>query len=496
MKRKKYISVLIGVFLVFFPNIHVKAPPAQAHVQAMEQNGGLQNQLAHFLNSEPSLKGAIAGVSIRSATTGQIVYEHNGNIRLRPASNMKLLTAAAALSSLGENYQFTTEVLTDGKMKGDMLKGNLILKGKGDPTLLKRDFDSIADSLQKKGIKVIQGDLIGDDTWYDDIRLSTDLMWSDESSYYGAQISALTASPDEDYDAGTVLIEVKPGNKIGSRAIISITPRSNYVNIVNNAVTVSPDSIKEIKIVRKHGSNTISIEGVIPFKAAVSKEWVAVWEPTGYALRLFKESLSSKGIRLIGKTKTGVSPINAHIITKHHSMPLKKLLIPFMKLSNNGHAEVLVKEMGKAIKNEGSWDKGLEVMKGQLSKLGVHPDTLVLRDGSGISHIDLVPANEISKLLFEVQDKKWFKSYMQSLPVSGEMDKMVGGTLRYRMKAASLKGKVFAKTGSLSTVSSLSGYVKTQKGDKLIFSILINNIVDESKGKDIEDKICALLANQ
>lgn len=493
LKRNLFIFPLV-ILIAFIPNVHVKAP--LAHVHAMEKRGSLSEQLNQLLNNDPILKGAIAGVSIRSAETGQVLYDHFGNIRLRPASNMKLLTAAAALSALGENYRFTTEILSNGRLQGTTLQGNLFLKGKGDPTLLKKDFNAMASDIRKKGIKVINGDLIGDDTWYDNVRLSTDLMWSDETSYYGAQVSALTASPDEDFDAGTVIVEVKPGGGIGSNAIATVTPQTNYVKIINHAVTVSPDSRKELTIERQHGSNTITIKGTIPVKSSTTKEWIAVWEPTRYALDLFKQSLAENGIKLGGMVKTGVATDDAQILMTHKSMPLKQLLIPFMKLSNNGHAETLVKEMGRVIKGEGSWDKGIKVMKAQLSKLGLHANSLVIRDGSGISHIDLVPAGEISSLLFAAKKQKWYHSYLHSLPVAGEGDKMVGGSLRYRMKSAPLKGNVKAKTGTLSTVTSLSGYVKTNSGKELIFSILLNNLTDESKGKDIEDKICAILVNQ
>lgn len=496
---KKIHRILTTIFvfiLAFTPNMHVKAPLAHIQAHAIEEKGDLSNQLDQLLNKDHNLYGAIAGVSVRSAATGQIMYDHFGSIRLRPASNMKLLTAAAALSALGENYRFTTEILTNGRKQGNTLHGNLFLKGKGDPTLLKKDFDSMAADLRKKGIKSIQGDLIGDDTWYDNVRLSTDLMWSDETSYYGAQVSALTASPDKDFDAGTVVVEVKPGSEIGSKAITAVTPKTSYVKIVNNAVTVSPDSRKEIRIKRDHGSNTVTIEGTIPVKASTTKEWIAVWEPTRFALDLFKQSLAENGIKVEGKVKTGVTSDGSQLLITHKSIPLKQLLIPFMKLSNNGHAETLVKEMGKVVKGEGSWDKGIEVMIKQLSKLGVHTNSLVIRDGSGISHIDLVPADEISSLLYAVQKQKWYHSYLQSLPVAGETDKMVGGSLRYRMKTAPLKGNVKAKTGTLSTITSLSGYLKTTSGKELIFSILLNNLTDESKGKDIEDKICAILVNQ
>src|SRR5699024_9944839 len=135
------------------------------------------------------LDGTVTGVSVRHADTGELLYSRDGDKRLRPASNMKLLTASTALEILGPNYQFETEVLTDEARLGVVMHGNLYLKGKGDPTLMKEDLDAFAKDLKDKGIQRIEGNIIGDDSWYDDVRLSQDLNWSDEPFYTGAQVS-------------------------------------------------------------------------------------------------------------------------------------------------------------------------------------------------------------------------------------------------------------------------------------------------------------------
>lgn len=482
------IMICLLVAVPFFP---VKTYEAQA-VNRLE---GLSQKLEPLVKNEPALQGAIAGISVRSAESGEILFEWNGNVRLRPASNMKILTAAAALSTLGEKHRFRTEVITDGQRNGNVLKGNLYLKGKGDPTLLKEDFDHFAKELRRMGIERIQGDIVGDDSWYDDVRLSQDVIWSDETAYYGAQVSALTASPNQEYDAGTVLVEISPGKRIGDKVVVHVTPKNNYIKILNYGITVSPDSASECRIQRDHGSNIIVVQGMIPLKSNKKREWVAVWEPTGYALNLFGSALTEQGIQWTGKVRTEKTPQGAKILLTHKSMPLVELLTPFLKLSNNGHGEILVKEMGKVLKNEGSWERGLEVMVKQLPKFGVNTQKMVIRDGSGISHLNLISANEISNLLFHIQKETWFPPFLNALPVAGKQEKFIGGTLQNRMSVPPLAGNVKAKTGTLTTVSCLSGYIMIRSGERLAFSILLNNLLDEEKGKDFEDRLMMELAS-
>ncbi|KAA9023849.1 D-alanyl-D-alanine carboxypeptidase/D-alanyl-D-alanine endopeptidase [Niallia endozanthoxylica] len=485
--RIKYFF-LITVILLALPI------PSLAEGQNLKKAVTLELEIDNIINDQ-RLKGAITGVSIRKADSGEIVYSSYGDIRLHPASNMKLLTAAAALEQLGPDYQFSTEVWMDGRIKRKVLKGNLYLKGKGDPTLMKEDLDLFAKKLKAKGITKINGNLVGDDSWYDSIRLSQDLNWSDESFHTGAQVSALTLSPSNDYDSGTVLLEINPAAKIGKKAKIQVTPKNEYVTIMNLTKTVETTQASEVSFERLHGENTIIVKGTIPQNSSTIKKWAAVWEPTEYAIHVFKTSLKEYGITFTGKSemKTGVTPKEASKLAVRKSMPLKDLLIPFMKLSNNGHAEVLTKEMGKVVYGEGSWEAGLQVIKETVSELGLHGNTIQLRDGSGMSHKNMIPANELSKLLFIAQKKSWFPEFERSLPVAGQPDKGTGGTLRNRLKDELTIGNVRAKTGSISGVSTLSGYVTARNGEKFIFSILINNYLAASV-TDIEDRIVRTLA--
>lgn len=476
----------INIFIIFTLVSLLIAP---CPINAQKWGSSFQSEFHQLLQNEPLLKGSLTGISIRSAKTGEILYEHNGDIRMRPASNMKLLTGAAALSVLGKDYQFKTELRRDGVIEDQTLKGNLYVKGYGDPTLIKEDLSDMAKKLARTGVTMIEGDLIGDDSWYDDVRLSPDLVWSDESAYYGSQISALTLSPDHDYDSGTVLMEISPGLNIGEPAQIQLYPSTNYVNVINQTLTGSPDGNTDLTIERKHGTNTVFVKGLLPIGAKIKKEQISVWEPTQLVLEVFKQELEKQGIIVSGTTKPGETPQNTQLLVKHDSIPLSELLIPFMKLSNNSHAEVLIKEMGKKSLGEGSWEKGLQVLAEQLTKFGVNPGTLVIRDGSGISHVNLIPANELTQLLYHVQKEDWFPTFVNSLPIAGNMDKMIGGTLRNRMKTLDVK----AKTGTLSTVTSLAGYVETKDSETVIVSILLNNLIDEDKGKEVEDRIIEMI---
>lgn len=499
--KKRTLILLVFAILVFLPltgqtiNFQLTASEDPPLSQTAEPTT-LKQKLDEIL-ADDKLIGTVTGVSVRKAKSGELIYAQNGNTRLRPASNMKLLTSTAALETLGPDYQFTTEVWTDGSVKGNVLHGNLYLKGKGDPTLLEQDLREFAVELHKKGIHKIKGKLVGDDTWYDDVRLSEDLNWSDEPFYTGAQVSALTLSPDSDYDAGTVIVEVTPSDQIGEPANVHMTPKNDYLTINNQTSMVAGDESKDISITRQHGTNEILIEGSMPLNGSTSKSWSSVWEPTGYTLNVFQRTLAEQGIHFIGKTDVsfGQTPKQATMLAEKKSMPLRELLIPFMKLSNNGHGEILTKEMGKIAHGEGSWEKGLQVTETVAKKLGVNTSTVQLRDGSGMSHKTYIPANSLTQLLYNAQEKSWFPIWEQSLPVAGISDRLVGGTLRSRMKEEPAKGNVKAKTGSLNSVSTLTGYVTAKDGEKLIFSIMINNYLGASSGiTAIEDEIAVTLA--
>ncbi|ARK30462.1 D-alanyl-D-alanine carboxypeptidase/D-alanyl-D-alanine endopeptidase [Halalkalibacter krulwichiae] len=454
------------------------------------------DQLHQIIESDPVLQGSFISISVRSAQTGEVLFEHNANTRLRPASNMKLLTAATALSVLGEEHRFTTELYSDGVLNWKVLNGDLIIKGSGDPTLMVEDLRNLVQVLKTQGVKVIRGDVIADDTHFDDVRYPIDVPWSDEETYYGAQISALTVSPDQDYHTGTIRIMMKPGKQTGDKALISIVPQTNYVTIVNEVRTTSRDNKGAISVSRKHGENVIYLKGSIPMNGTTKTEYVAVWEPTEHVLEVIKQVLTNHGIILLGSTKVGKTPERAKQVAVHQSMPLSEILVPFMKYSNNGHAEMIVKEMGYKVTGEGSFESGLSVLKNELQRFDLEGENLIIRDGSGISHVNSITANDISKLLFKVQEEPWFSSFYHSLPLVDGDTRIERGTLYSRMKQTAATKRVRAKTGTLTSVSSLAGYIERNDENDLIFSILLNNVLDVKQAKKLEDRIVLSLTNK
>jgi D-alanyl-D-alanine carboxypeptidase/D-alanyl-D-alanine-endopeptidase (penicillin-binding protein 4) len=469
----------------------VSATPKRAAAAAAGPVENLRRDLDAIL-SQPGIAEAHASVLVRAAE-GEVLYAREAGERLLPASNAKLFSSAAALEVLGPDHRFPTSVLADGDRRGRELAGDLYLRGRGDPTMLAADYDDLAAKVAAEGITRVRGRLVADDTWYDATRLGNSWGWDDEPFYYSGEISALTVSPDEDYDAGTVIVEVRPGARAGDPARLTLVPETAHVKLVNDATTTASGSTS-ISVERRHGANTIDVSGTIPLGADADRSWSTVTEPAAYAADVFRRALARHGVRVSGPSTIGTTPDDATPLATHESMPLADLLVPFLKLSNNGHAEVLVKEMGRETAGEGTWNAGLAAEAEALEGLGVDPTKLRLVDGSGLSRQDFVPADQIGNLLVAARSRPWFDTWYDALPIAGVSERMVGGTLRSRMTGTRAAGNVHAKTGSLTAVSGLSGYVTAADGEPLVFSIVQNYFLGDVNAKQVEDQVAIRLA--
>ncbi len=465
----------------------VVAPAHAATVSApvtRQAAGDLKTDLDKII-SDSRLTGATVGLTVRNATTGEVLYDHNANTQVTPASNNKLETSTAAFGLLGTGYRFRTSVYTRGS--------NLYLKGTGDPTMRGADYDKLAAAVAAKGIKKVKGSLIADDSWFDSKRVPSDWDPTDLPYYYAAENSALTVSPDPEFDEGTVSVTVKPGTG-GAAPKVSLSPKTGVVTIDNKAKTGAAGSASTVSIDRTVGTNTIVISGSIPSDATTFEDLATVHNPTLYAADVFRRALKAHGVSVTGTTKRGTTPKGAKTAATRQSMPLSQLATPFLKLSNNPIAETLVKAIGHKVKGKGTWPAGLAAISSYLKTLGVDTSQVHQADGSGLSHANHTTPRQLTNVLKAAQSRDWFSTWYNALPIAGEPGEFVGGTLENRMKGTAAAGNVHAKTGSLTGVTALGGYVTDPSGQKLIFSSVFNGYTSSSP-KDIEDSIAVRLAS-
>jgi D-alanyl-D-alanine carboxypeptidase/D-alanyl-D-alanine-endopeptidase (penicillin-binding protein 4) len=292
---------------------------------------------------------------------------------------------------------------------------------------------------------------------------------------------------------GSLTVETRPGAAAGQPAVVRTVPATDFVRIVNQATTGPAGSGDNVNVERQLGVNNIVVTGTIATDAGVDSTLSTVSDPTGYAAALFRDALDRHGVHVEGPTVRAVTPAAAQTITTRQSIPLSQLLTPFLKLSNNAHAEILVKAMGQKAQGVGSWDAGLGSVTGVASQLGVDTSAVQLVDGSGLSNLDFIPALQTTNLLIGAQREPWFQTWFDALPIAGQPDPLVGGTLRNRMRGTPAAGNVHAKTGTLTGASALSGYVTDADGERLVFSIMENNYLTGAP-KDLEDAVAIDLA--
>lgn len=444
------------------------------------------------LLADPVLNGATVSVMVRDARSGSTLYQHNPRTRLIPASNLKLLTTAAAMDVLGPQYRFSTQLLSNGTQQDGRLAGNLYLRGLGDPTTQFADYQALAAQLASQGVRQVQGDLVFDDTWFDAERLGVDWAQDDESTYYGAQISALTVSPNADFDAGTLLVTAKAPVALGQPVNVVVNPSTDYVQLSNRAISGPGNSYA---ITRQHGTNLLQLSGALaPGKQ--SRQWVSVWEPTQLVANLFEQALAQQGIQVLGRRVIGgASPATATVLAEHRSAPLQDLITPLLKLSNNNMSEALLKAMGRKTANAGTAAAGVAAVAAFMQRQGLDPATLNQVDGSGLSRRNLVSAQNLTDLLLASAKQPWFDAWYNALPIAGNADRMTGGSLRYRLRGTAAENNLHAKTGSMAGVSSLSGYITDAEGRRLVFSMISNNYLsDAAPVRALENRVALALA--
>jgi D-alanyl-D-alanine carboxypeptidase/D-alanyl-D-alanine-endopeptidase (penicillin-binding protein 4) len=495
---------------------------------APHKHHNLNKQIEKIL-AQPDLGRGFWGIEIRSMDSGKVLYSLNADKMFTPASNTKLFTTAAALALIGPGYKFRTSIESSGSLdKYGRLTGDLVLVGRGDPNLsgrelpyntrTQRDADAVrvleklADELAQKGVKYIDGDIIADDSYFAFERYGEgwsqdDLVWPD-----GAPVSALTVNDN------VVFVNILPGARAGDRAFVSVTPFADYYTIDNRLMTTPAGSGRKIYINREPGSTTLTLWGTVPMDDSGVNEGLAIEDPAEFAATLLRHLLEMRGIAVYGKQRTHhtelaslstfstvviastrggdehslTAPLGPLVLAEYQSDPLSEDIRVINKVSQNLHAEILLRLLGREKGTGGTVQAGLEVLRGFLNNANISGEDYVFYDGSGLSRRNLATPHAVVDLLKYAYAQSWGTEFRDSLPVAGK-----DGSLTDRFKDLDAEAQVYGKTGALGGVKTLSGYAITAKGEKIAFSILANNFsLPGKRVNDVIDSIVEAAVNQ
>lgn len=450
---------------------------------------------------------AIWGIEIRDAASGKVLYARNAHKSMLPASNTKLATTAAALEQLGPDFRLETTLFAEGEVADSTLRGRLIVRGGGDPTIAEglRDYGYVglfaewADSLRAAGIAHVEGVIVGDDDAFDDVPYGPGWQWDDLPYYYAPQISAL--SYNENVARFSLL-----GQSPGRPAVVDWEPRTGYVTARNQTVSVHSSGRIEEEYVRDERHQTFILRSRVP-EGQVEREALSVWNPTLFFVHVLREELERARIDVAGPVldvdDLAMPPRydleHVRPIARHHSPPISRLVELVNRPSHNLAAESLHKTLGRipASASEGwrvgTWSGGRARVAETLARAGVDTTTVDLRDGSGLSRMNVVTPKALAQLLtymWNHDNPQVRDAFVASLAIGG-----APGTLSARFTSGAPAQRVHARTGTMSFVSALSGYLTRPSDPPLVFVILCNNFTVPSRVvRAAQDDIVNLLA--
>jgi serine-type D-Ala-D-Ala carboxypeptidase/endopeptidase (penicillin-binding protein 4) len=414
-----------------------------------------------------ALAGARAGVLVADVTSGDVLYAREADVLLNPASNVKLVTSAAALARLGPGYRFATEFLVDAPSARAPQVRTLYVRGRGDPTLVTERLWAIAGELAHLGIRKV-GDVVLDDGWFDAERYGPGYDQEEGDRSYLAPTGALSLNWN------SVAVYVGPGAARGQKGRVELEPQSPFFEVVNRTRTVGPRGRRHVTVESSlvSGRQRIVISGPVPAGSRVQPVWRRVEDPPRYLGHTLARLLELRGVKVQGAIRTGAVPRGAKLVHVASSDTLAEIVRRLNKHSNNFVAEQLVKTLGAEAKGApGSWPKGVEAVGEFLATLGVPRGAYVLKNGSGLNDTNRFSARQLVTLLRAMWSRFPLQAeYVTSLPVAGR-----DGTIRWRMDGTAADGHLRAKTGTLENVTSLSGYVETAGRRTLAFAVIVND---------------------
>ena len=487
---------------------------ASSSTTALAQDGTrTDKQLKQVLSSildDEQFRNAWWGVHVVDVESGREVYHHMADQSFIPASNTKLFTTAAVLDQLGPDFMYETTLYRDGPIVDGVLKGNIIVRGSGDPVIggrfndgdLTEAFRKWASTLKEQGIRTIDGDVIGDDDFFDDTLLGYGWSWDDEPYWYAAEIGALSFN---DNCVDFSLVAQQPGQP----TLVEWAPhQTSFIQVSNQSVTLGEGSDLEEGYARTRDSNQFTLSSHVP-SGRTDYESLSVHNPTAYFVHVFREVLLKEGIAVTGRPVDGdmlsIKPdyanTNVVAITTHESVPMADIVGVINKRSQNLYAEQVLKSLGALRPMEnmdylpGSAAMGVAASMHTFAAARVDTSRLQLVDGSGLSRMNLIAPSMTTALLqymWHHDDEATKEAWLTSLPIGG-----IDGTLRFRYKEGEPgRNNVRAKTGTVSNASTLSGYVTSVGGTTFAFSIMNNHYtIPTSESRSFQDALVNVLAN-
>lgn len=412
------------------------------------------------------------GAMVVSITRGDTLFAHGADNKLVPASTMKLFTAAIALEKLGAEHTFSTDVLRDGPVDGaGTLKGNLVLRGDGDPSLSPRfvrggpsaPMTLLAQFTAGAGIRRVTGDLIADASAFESRRIPEGWLTRYAGAGYAAPFSALSLNEN------IVIVGVTPG-KSGGAAQVFLEPATRGITLTNTVRTVAGSGTRISA--RRIGDDRVVVSGTIGARAGTARYQLVVGDPVTFTAGAFRAALEQVGVKVDGEIRTARTPDNAALLTSLPSPPLARLVSVMNRESINHYAEMLYRNAARGLekKGVGSAETAGETLRTFLTKqVGLTGDAVSATDGSGLSVLDRVTPRSLVQLLDHSHRAPWGSAFHASLPVAGESE-----LLRNRMRATPAQGNLHAKTGTTNDVIGLAGYVTAENGEILAFAFLYN----------------------
>ncbi|WP_413559954.1 D-alanyl-D-alanine carboxypeptidase/D-alanyl-D-alanine-endopeptidase [Bdellovibrio sp. HCB209] len=466
----RFFILTTALMFTFSANANLDAKTAESEMQSLAKKHKVQ------------LSDIGMYATVGEGENLKVLLDNNGSKIMIPASITKIATASAVLATFPPGHKFKTQIWTTGDISKGVLKGNVYLKGGGDPSFVSENMWFLVNAFLRNDIKRVEGDIVVDDSLFDKMRYDISRQKERVDRAYDAPVGAMS------FNWNSINIFVRPGAKAGDDARVYADPENDYIRLV--AKTKTKATAGEVFADRKEdpkfdgdllhvgGSIGVNTKEVTIFKNITQPD---LW--SGYNLKAF---LAQRGVTVTGAVKTGNTPATASLAAEAESKAIEAIVADMNKFSNNYVAEMLTKNMGTLKKDKGvTLADGMLVIQDHMQALQIPKDQYSLQSPSGLTRENKMSSYAMWKVLQHLRnDFRVQPEFLQSLPIAG-----IDGTLKKRMKGTNAERWVRAKTGYINNVVTLAGYAGLEDGKVITFSFIYNGSTDEAMVRQYFDNL-------